>query len=214
MVRYMKMSDIELFKMLSEHELGMIGQDTKILRKKQNETIFLEGEDSKYLHVLLKGTAKVYRVDNKGNELLLHNFKAQSLIAELANLEHMCFPASCKMLTEGYIAKIKFENFQELMQNNPLLSVKVISSLTKKMKFLDNVIQKNLLLNSEAKIANFIYENEDIFIAQKQHQIASMLFITPETLSRNLKKFKEYGILENNKNRFTVIDREKLKEFF
>ncbi|MFA7026356.1 hypothetical protein [Sulfurovum sp.] len=55
----MKMSDIELFKMLSEHELGMIGQDTKILRKKQNETIFLEGEDSKYLHVLLKGTAKI-----------------------------------------------------------------------------------------------------------------------------------------------------------
>lgn len=161
----MKISDIELFKMLSEHELGSIGQDTKILRKKQNETIFLEGEDSKYLHILLQGTAKVYRVDNKGKELLIHNFKAQSLIAELANLEHMCFPASCKMLTEGYVAKIKFKNFQELMQNNPLLSVKVISSLTKKMKFLDNVIHQNLLLNSQAKIANFIYENEDIFIA-------------------------------------------------
>lgn len=210
----MKISDIELLKMLSEHELRSISQDTTILRKKQNETIFLEGEDSKYLHILLQGTAQVYRVDNKGKELLIHNFKAQSLIAELANLEHMCFPASCKMLTEGYIAKIKFENFQELMQNNPLLSVKVISSLTKKMKFLDNVIHQNLLLNSQAKIANFIYENEDIFIAQKQHQIASMLFITPETLSRNLKKFKEYGILENNNNRFTVIDREKLKEFF
>jgi len=210
----MKISDIELFKMLSEHELGSIGQDTKILRKKQNETIFLEGEDSKYLHILLQGTAKVYRVDNKGKELLIHNFKAQSLIAELANLEHMCFPASCKMLTEGYVAKIKFKNFQELMQKNPLLSVKVISSLTKKMKFLDNVIHQNLLLNSQAKIANFIYENEDIFIAQKQHQIASMLFITPETLSRNLKKFKEYGILENNNNKFTVIDKEKLKEFF
>jgi CRP/FNR family transcriptional regulator len=200
--------------MLSEHELRSISQDTTILCKKQNETIFLEGEDSKYLHILLQGTAQVYRVDNKGKELLIHNFKAQSLIAELANLEQMCFPASCKMLTEGYIAKIKFENFQELMQNNPLLSVKVISSLTEKMKFLDNVIHQNLLLNSQAKIANFIYENEDIFIAQKQHQIASMLFITPETLSRNLKKFKEYGILENNNNRFTVIDREKLKEFF
>ena len=92
--------------------------------------------------------------------------------------------------------------------------MQVISSLTKKMKFLDTVIQQNLLLSSQAKIANFIYENEDVFVAQKQHQIASMLFITPETLSRNLKKFKEYGILENNKNKFTIIDREKLKEFF
>lgn len=214
MVRFMKISDIELFQMLSEHELEMIARNTKIVRKNQNETIFLEGEDSKYLHILLDGKAKVYRVDDKGKELLIHNFKAQSLVAELANLEQMCFPASCKMVTEGYVAKINFENFQELMENNPLLSIKVISSLTEKMKFLDNVIHQNLLLNSQAKIANFIYENEDLFIAQKQHQIASMLFITPETLSRNLKKFKEYGILENNKNKFTVIDKEKLKEFF
>ncbi len=200
--------------MLPKHELEYVDKVVNILRKSENDIIFLEGENSDYLHILLEGTAKVYRVDNKGNELLLHNFKAQSLIAELANFENMCFPASCKMITEGHIAKIKFKDFQTLLQRYPTLSMQVISSLTKKMKFLDTVIQQNLLLSSQAKIASFIYENEDIFIAQKQHQVASMLFITPETLSRNLKKFKEYGILENNKNKFTVIDREKLKEFF
>ncbi|MGC9351337.1 MAG: cyclic nucleotide-binding domain-containing protein, partial [Sulfurovum sp.] len=66
----MKISDIELFQMLSEHELEMIARNTKIVRKNQNETIFLEGEDSKYLHILLDGKAKVYRVDDKGKELL------------------------------------------------------------------------------------------------------------------------------------------------
>jgi CRP-like cAMP-binding protein len=210
----MQINHVKLFQMLPKHELEYVNKVVNILHKNKNDTIFLEGEDSDYLHMLLEGTAKVYRVDNKGNELLLHNFKAQSLIAELANFENMRFPASCKMITEGYIAKIKFTDFQILLQRYPALSMQVINSLTKKMKFLDAVIQQNLLLSSQAKIANFIYENEDVFVAQKQHQIASMLFITPETLSRNLKKFKEYGILENNKNKFTVIDREKLKEFF
>ncbi|MBN2767840.1 MAG: Crp/Fnr family transcriptional regulator [Campylobacterales bacterium] len=210
----MQINHIKLFQMLPKHELEYVDKVVNILHKNKNDTIFLEGENSDYLHMLLEGTAKVYRVDNKGNELLLHNFKAQSLIAELANFEDMRFPASCKMITEGYIAKIKFTDFQILLQRYPALSMQVINSLTKKMKFLDTVIQQNLLLSSQAKIANFIYENEDVFVAQKQHQIASMLFITPETLSRNLKKFKEYGILENNKNKFTVIDREKLKEFF
>ncbi len=210
----MNVNDIELFETLPAHELEFISHVTYILRKNKNDNIFLEGENSDHLHILLNGTAKVYRVDAKGNELLLHNFKAQSLIAELANLEQMCFPASCKMLTEGYIAKIRFKEFRQLMQRQSLLSIKVISSLTKKMKFLDRVIQQNLLPGSQAKIANFIYENEDIFIAQKQHQIASMLFITPETLSRTLKKFKEYGILKNNKNKFIIINKEKLKEFF
>jgi CRP/FNR family transcriptional regulator len=210
----MKINDIKLFKMLPEDELASIDNIVNILYKNTNEIIFLEGEKSDYLHILLEGVAKVYRVDGKGNELLLHNFRGQSLIAELANFENMCFPASCKMTTEGYIAKIRFKDFQELLHQYPLLSIEVIGSLTKKMKFLDTVIQQNLLLSSQAKIANFIYENEDIFVAQKQHQVASMLFIAPETLSRNLKTFKECGILENNKNKFTVIDREKLKEFF
>jgi CRP-like cAMP-binding protein len=210
----MQINHVKLFQMLPKHELEYVNKVVNILHKNKNDTIFLEGENSDYLHMLLEGTAKVYRVDNKGNELLLHNFKAQSLIAELANFENMRFPASCKMITEGYIAKIKFTDFQILLQRYPALSMQVINSLTKKMKFLDTVIQQNLLLSSQAKIANFIYENEDVFVAQKQHQIASMLFITPETLSRNLKKFKEYGILENNKNKFTVIDKEKLKEFF
>ena len=210
----MKINDIRLFSVLSEQELAIIEPNTIILPQKRNDILFLEGDDSKYLHILLAGVARVYRVDQKGNELLLHNFKAQSLIAELANFENMYFPASCKMNTDGYVAKIDFEAFKDLLFHRPVLSLHIIGSLTKKMKLLDATIHQNLLLTSQAKVAQFIYENEDLFTTQKQHRIASMLFMTPETLSRNLKKFKENGILKNDKNRFVIIDKERLKEFF
>ena len=64
------------------------------------------------------------------------------------------------------------------------------------------------------KIAKFIYDNEEMFSKLKQHNIASLLNIKPETLSRKLKKFKELGIIENIGSKLKVKNKEKIKEFF
>lgn len=210
----MKIIDIDLFKNLSKDELYKLTEITKIEFKNKNEIIFLENEVPKYLHILLKGIAKVYKIDKKGNEITIHYFNPQSMIAELANLENINFPANCRMEEDGIIAKIDSNEFQKLLEKNGKLSLNIIKSLTKKMKFLDATIQQNLLLDTKGKVSKFIYENEDLFKTLKQHKISSILNITPETLSRTLKKLKDLDILENNKNHFTITNRDKLKEFF
>jgi CRP/FNR family transcriptional regulator len=89
-----------------------------------------------------------------------------------------------------------------------------MSSLIKKLQYLEQVINNNLILDTETKIAKFIYENEDLFSQLKQHHIASLLNITPETLSRKLKKFKELGIIESQGSKLIVKDKEKILEYF
>jgi CRP/FNR family transcriptional regulator len=210
----MKIEDIEIFENLSNKEINQISKIIEIKHKTKDDILFLEGDKPEYLHILLSGIAKVYKIDKKGNELVMHYFNPQSMIAELANLENMNFPANCRMEEDGIIAKIKFDEFKNIVEANGKLAVKLIKSLTKKMKFLDSVIQQNLLLDTKGKVTKFIYENEDLFTSLKQHKIASILNITPETLSRTLKKLKDLNILENDKNRFIIINREKLKEFF
>ena len=53
-----------------------------------------------------------------------------------------------------------------------------------------------------------------MFSELKQHSIASLLNIKPETLSRKLKKFKELGIIENVGSKLVVKNKEKIKEIF
>jgi len=60
----------------------------------------------------------------------------------------------------------------------------------------------------------FLYEKTETFENLKQHLIADLLNIKPETLSRKLKKFKEKGIIENNHSKIRVINKEKIKELF
>jgi CRP/FNR family transcriptional regulator len=82
------------------------------------------------------------------------------------------------------------------------------------MRFLDEMIHSNLILDTKTKIAKFIYENSELFEDLKQHNIASLLNIKPETLSRKLKEFKDLGIIENKGSKLIVKDKEKIKEFF
>jgi CRP/FNR family transcriptional regulator len=209
----MDLSNLFLFKGLNENELKEIESFTIVKNLKKNEIVFYEKENPAYLHLLVSGSVRVYKVDNKGNELIIHKFYPVSLIAELANFENMPYPANCAMDEDGVILKIEFQKFKKFMKSGDVC-FSVMSSLLKKMKFLDDLIQDNLILDTETKIAKFIYDNDEMFGELKQHSIASLLNIKPETLSRKLKKFKELGIIENVGSKLIVKDKEKIKKIF
>ena len=209
----MNLKDYFLFKNLSDEDLEEIQSFSIVKNLKKNDIVFYEKEEPNYLHLLVKGNARVYKVDNKGNELIIHKFTPVSLIAELANFENMPYPANCAMDSDGVILKIEFEKFKKFLQKGDVC-MEILSSLLKKMKYLDNIIHSNLILDTSTKIAKFIYENPEAFENLKQHSIATLLNIKPETLSRKLKKFKDLGIIENRGYKLKIVDKEKIKDYF
>ena len=209
----MNLKEYFLFKNLDDNELNEIKKFTLIKRLKKDEVVFFEKESPSYLHFLIEGIARVYKIDNKGNELVIHKFYAPSLIAELANFEDMPYPANCRMESDGIVLKIEFQKFRKFIKKGDVC-MQIMSSLLKKMKHLDNIIQNNLIFDTSTKIAKFIYDNPNAFETFKQHSIATLLNIKPETLSRKLKKFKDLGIIENKGSKLKVVDREKIKDYF
>ncbi len=202
-----------LFKNLTDEELKKIREFTIVKKLKKNEIVFYEKEEPSYLHLLIEGSARVYKIDNKGNELIIHKFHPVSLIAELPNFENIPYPANCAMESDGVILKIEFEKFKKFMQKGDVC-MQILSSLLSKMKYLDGIIQDNLIFDTETKIAKFIYDNPEAFEDLKQHSIAALLHIKPETLSRKLKKFKELGIIKNEGSKLKILDLEKIKDYY
>ena len=209
----MNLKNYFLFQNLDEKDLKEIKKFTIIKKLKKDDIVFYEKENPAYLHLLVEGSVRVYKVDNKGNELVIHKFYPVSLIAELANFENIPYPANCAMESDGVILKIEFEPFKKFIKNGEVCFL-IMSSLLKKMRYLDEIIQTNLILDTETKIAKFIYENDKLFEELRQHNIASLLNIKPETLSRKLKKFKELGIIENINSKLIVKNKETIKELF
>jgi len=209
----MDLKNIFLFRNLSNDDINEIKKFTIVKYFKKDDIVFFEKEMPSYLHLLIEGSVRVYKVDSKGNELIIHKFYPISLIAELANFENMPYPANCAMESDGIILKIEFEKFKKFLQKGDICT-QIMSSLLKKMKYLDGIIQDNLILDTETKIAKFIYDNPEAFEELKQHSIAALLNIKPETLSRKLKKLKQLGIIEKKDNKLIIKDKEKILDFY
>ena len=207
----MELRKILLFKELDEKSLKKIEQFSTIHHLKKGDIVFYEGDKSTNLHIIVKGVVSVYKTNLKGDEILIHKFYPTSLIAERANLANMNFPATCKMDEDGVILKIDFLKFKQIL-TEPDICFKIMQSLLKKMTSLEETINNNVILDIPTRIAKFIYENSSKFETLKQHEIASLLNIKPETLSRKLKKLKELGIIENQNSKLKIINKEKIKE--
>lgn len=204
--------DYAFFSFLKEEDLKRLKDISFKKSYKKGEILFYKGEESKYLHLLIRGIVKLYTHDFKDNEVVIHNLMGPSLIAEIVNYEEINFLANCAFETDSDVLLIDYKKFKEEFLLKPEITMFFIKSLTKKIKFLENFINYNITLNSMEKIAKFLYENEDLLQSLKQVKIAQILNITPETFSRQLAKLKKDEIIQNEKGYIKILNHEKLKK--
>ncbi len=195
----MDLKSIDFFANLDEKNIKKMEKISTFLKMNSGEILFYEGDEPKYLHILLNGVIKLYKTDLKGHQVFMHHFTPVSLVGELANFENMPYPATAEAVVNSEILRINFSELSEDFFKNPDVSMQIIKSLSQKAKILTNVIHKEMILSTEAKIAKLIVENGEIFKEFKNTQIANILNITPETLSRTLTRFKKMGYIEIDK---------------
>ncbi|ADG93203.1 transcriptional regulator, Crp/Fnr family [Arcobacter nitrofigilis DSM 7299] len=208
----MNIHEYYFFDSLDEKEKKELEKISRKKSYKKDEILFYKGDEAKYLYLLVSGIVKVYKHDYKDNEVIIHNLRAPTFIAEIANYEEIPYPANCSFEVDSEVYVIEYNKFKENFLYKPEISMMLIKSLTKKIKALENFINFSITADSNIKIAQFLYENEDILLSLRQVKIASILNITPETLSRKISKLKKDKILENDKGYIKILDHKKLKE--
>ncbi len=210
----MKIHEYYFFDSLDEKEKIELEKISRKKYYKKDEILFYKGDEAKYLYLLVKGIVRVYKHDYKDNEVIIHNLMAPTFIAEIANYEEIPYPANCSFETDSEIYVIEYSEFKKRFLAKPEISMMLIKLLTKKIKALENFINYNITADSNIKIAQFLYENEEILSSLRQVKIASILNITPETLSRKISKLKKDKIIENDEGYIKILNHKKLKELF
>lgn len=199
------LDNVGLFSHLTPAQRFQIEQIGIIRHYASGEIVFYEGDASQYFHFLLSGEVNVFKVSATHETILIHRFRAPSLIAEVATLKQIPYPASCEAQQDSTVLKISRSPFLELLQNDPSLSIALIASLTQKIGALESSLQRHSAPNAMAKVARLIRDDRAIFTRLKGIEIARMLGITPETLSRMIKKLKSEGIITHSKREGLIL---------
>lgn len=197
--------DIPLFSGLSDEHLSELQQFVQVRHYTKDSIVFYEGDESAYLHILLDGAVRLYKTTPKGTQIHMHNFEAPEIIALFAAFESVPFPATCEFLTEGSVGMLPLKKIYDCLHQVDF-SLSIITALSRRMKLLADLLHKETVYSSEAKIADLIYTNASVFERLKNNEIASILNITPETLSRILSKLKKEEIITIKDHVLTILN--------
>ena len=185
---YTILQEVAMFSSLDEHELKALEKISTIHSYKKGSTLFLQGDVSNALLLLVDGLVSIFKHDSKGNEIIIGYFNRYALLAEAATLRHTPLPSSATFQSDGSIIKINLSEFEKLFITHPNISYGIIQSLLQKVDLLQQNIHFNIASTSSEKILHFYKENPALSLNLKQYEIASILGMAPETFSRSVKK--------------------------
>lgn len=210
----MTLREIGFFQSLSEEQLREVESFSRFKTFSKDALLFYEGDSSVNLHIITQGIVKVFKSDPKGDEMIMGYFKPQNMIAELANLENIPFPASAVFETEGEALIIRFNALSDFMDRHPGLYRQIIRSLNKKIISLEQTIAQHISLDTECRLILFILKNEELLPVITQRKIATLLKSTPETISRILTKLRKQNLIGLTRGKIELQQPEHLQKYF
>jgi CRP/FNR family transcriptional regulator len=191
---------INIFANLTNEDLQKVLTISHIEEYYDKNMLFYEDDPTQYFYALLKGGIKVYKMDTNNNEIVIHYFVKPNLIAEMASLKSSTYPVNAMIIKDNtQIIAIKKEEFITLLKTNTQISFNMIESLSNKIENLQSTINRNMVLNSTQKLCSYLEENPNALNEYKHKEIANILNMAPETLSRIIQKLKKMSILDNNR---------------
>lgn len=185
------------FSHLDNNALERLSHLVSIKNFEKGNIIFYEGEKADNLLLLADGVVRIVKMGKAGRSVVLHQIEAVSLLAEAVVFEEMTYPASCEAMTSGKIFSINFKSFDHDFLSDNRIAKQIIRSLSSKLRVISRVLENELSLDAEKKLARFILENSETAYNFRHTELAEVLNIKPETLSRTLAKLREKGGLSS-----------------
>ncbi|MFI3138899.1 Crp/Fnr family transcriptional regulator [Streptococcus suis] len=218
MSQHLCVSLVPLFNQLPLEEQQKIGQLAHHQTFQKGEIIFSPTSPTQ-LSIVAQGQMKVYRLATNGKEQLLRVAEPGQYegVSQLFGTENENLYGEA--LQKTVICMIYQSDFQQLLQEYPQLSLKLLSILAEKMTKVEQQTQFLTMEKIEERLALYLLDlskslndSLSVTIPMTMKELAAYLGTTPETLSRKLKFFEQQGWIERNRRQITLLQLEELED--
>lgn len=211
----MDIRDIKIFKKLSDEDLDIIKSKIEFIEKtySKGEYIFRYGESSGDLFYLIEGGLNVYQIDGKGKRYIFQNFSKPTLFGEVYSYLGEPFDFDCECREDSKILIIKdFKKIFEPPCPESFLR-SYIDFISKKCLALSKKNQITSQASLRQKIGKYLLENENqgkVKLTMKREDRADYLSTTRPSLSRELSKMADEGIIKLKQNYIEILNKSHL----
>ncbi|MDI6604729.1 MAG: Crp/Fnr family transcriptional regulator [Thermoanaerobacteraceae bacterium] len=209
------LKNIDLFKCFSHEEMDSLFTDNlyKVKHYKKNSVIYFQNEKCMSLDIILKGTVLVQKIDSKGNVLTISNFIIGDILGGNLLFSHKnYYPMTVLAKTDSTILHIKKDLILKFCQTNIDFLKKFLQTISDKTLILTDKIETLSMKTIRQRIIDFlIFESysqnsKTIKLGITKKELAEKFGIQRPSLSRELNKMRQDGLIRYDSKSITIID--------
>ena len=210
-----------LLSSLSRGEFQMLASRTVRKRFNAGELLFSEDEPCHGLHIIARGSVRIFKTSVNGREQVLAVNHAGESIAELPVFDGGNFPASAMAIDDVEIAFISRDNFRAYCMEHPEVALKMLAVVGARLRRLVGIIEELSFTTIRQRLISVLLqlaESEgrqttrgiEFQLPASHQELASRLGTVRELVSRNLMRLQAEGLLEVDARSIVVKDKKGL----
>lgn len=219
-------SEIKLFSGIKSESYSSLFKclGTTIKEYDKGNIIINQGENIRYIGIILEGVVELSKENISGNKSLVAMLKPKDMFGEAlvcAGIENS--PVTIRSMDKSKVLYIDYRKMMTMCSNNCNFHSKLISNMLK------IIAQKNIRLNEKIdyllikgmreKIAKYLLNNcgnnpnLTFQIHLNRNELAEFLNVSRSSMSRELARMRDEKIIEYYKNSFKILDVDRLNDF-
>jgi CRP-like cAMP-binding protein len=210
-----QLKKIAIFSHLSARTLDCIAEAVIPRDFAAGTQVLLTGESCTTVYFVAAGTVRVYRLSIEGRkQVLIHLDPGQSLnvVPALLEAEVAHNLSSAEALTDVTLYAISRADFLHLLDRCPELATVVLRNFATRLAHLTQLVADLSLRTVRARLARFLLEQSEAEapVRWTHAEIAAYIGTVRVVVSRTLRDFAAEGILNVQRQRIAVADRDAL----
>ncbi len=212
---------IPLFGTLKEADLHRL--ESRLVRRRYNggEIVFHMGDEGGNLYILLSGRVKIMIPSEEGEEMILAILGAGEILGEISLIDGQPRSATVQAMKDTEVFCLYREDFLEVLQERFDVVLRVLEILAERLRHTDLLLAESRFMDITSRLAKklldltraFGVQEEDgvrIGVRVTQKDLASMVGATRESVNKQLRVFREAGLLSMSEGYVRILDPDRL----
>jgi CRP-like cAMP-binding protein len=185
------------------------------------ELIFAPAEKPHSVYMLLRGSVRIYRLSDAGQEATLGYVAPGEVFGEMAAFMDVARESFAEASVPSRVWRVRREPFRQLVSQRPELAVEITKQAGRRLQRIEARVEDLAFRTARARLARVLLELAQDFgeeasagivieLPLTQLELASLIGATRQTVNLHMREFERYGLSLRSHRRIVLLDRARL----
>ncbi|MDI1360958.1 Crp/Fnr family transcriptional regulator [Methylotenera sp.] len=216
----LRLSQFYMFSELQPAQIEPLANGTRMIDAPRGGILFNRGDRAHGFYLLLEGQIKLGVISPQGDEKVIGLIQPGESFGEAVLFLERTFPIYAQATLDSKVLLITRDAIFDILDNDVTVVRRMLAGISARNRQLVNDIESISLQNSTQRLIGYLLQisadspnPERVQLPANKLTIASMLNITPETLSRVMLRLQTAKLIEVNGKEIVITNVAGLRNF-